>query len=151
MEKPHLGRSGPLVRNKVRIHVLDPLLDSRWDGFVRGHPNTSVFHDRGWLEALARTYGYELYVLTSAPFGQPLENGIVVCRVSSWITGAPGVSAIFRSLRAPTPRNRRVRRFHPLDARCMRPAKLEVRGASASIRVISGREWPAAQSFLLVP
>lgn len=79
----------------MRIHVLDPLLDSRWDEFVGRHPNASVFHDRGWLEALARTYGYELYVLTSAPFGQPLENGIVVCRVSSWITGARLVSLPF--------------------------------------------------------
>src|SRR5439155_7707467 len=41
------------------------------------------------------TYGYELYVLTSAPFDQPLENGIVVCRVSSWITGARLVSLPF--------------------------------------------------------
>lgn len=79
----------------MRIHVLDPLLDSRWDEFVDRHPHASVFHDRGWLEALARTYGYELYVLTSAPFGQPLENGIVVCRVSSWITGARLVSLPF--------------------------------------------------------
>ncbi len=46
----------------MRIHVLDPLLDSRWDEFVGRHPNASVFHDRGWLEALARTYGYELYL-----------------------------------------------------------------------------------------
>lgn len=70
-------------------------MDNRWDEFVGRHPNASVFHDRGWLEALARTYGYELYVLTSTPFGQPLENGIVVCRVSSWITGARLVSLPF--------------------------------------------------------
>lgn len=79
----------------MRIHVLDPLLDCRWDEFVARHPNASVFHDRGWLEALARTYSYELYVLTSSPFGQPLENGIVVGRVSSWITGARLVSLPF--------------------------------------------------------
>ena len=62
---------------------------------ARRHPSASVFHTRGWLEALARTYGYETYVLTSAPFDQPLENGIVVCRVSSWITGARLVSLPF--------------------------------------------------------
>ncbi len=70
-------------------------MDSRWDDFVSNHPNASVFHDGGWLEALARTYGYELYALTSAAFDQPLENGIVVCRVSSWITGARLVSLPF--------------------------------------------------------
>jgi len=70
-------------------------MDNRWDDFVARHPRASVFHDRGWLETLARTYGYELYALTSAAFGQPMENGIVVCRVSSWITGARLVSLPF--------------------------------------------------------
>jgi CelD/BcsL family acetyltransferase involved in cellulose biosynthesis len=79
----------------VKIHVLDPLLDNRWAELAARHPSASVFHSRGWLEALARTYNYEMYVLTSAPFDQPLENGIVVCRVSSWITGARLVSLPF--------------------------------------------------------
>lgn len=79
----------------MKIHVLDPLLDCRWDELVARHPSASVFHDRGWLEALARTYGYEPYVLTSTPFGEPLENGIVVCRVVSWITGTRLVSLPF--------------------------------------------------------
>jgi hypothetical protein len=79
----------------VKIHVLDPLLDRRWDELVERHPNASVFHQRGWLEALVRTYGYEPYVLTGAPFDEPLENGIVVCRVSSWMTGTRLVSLPF--------------------------------------------------------
>ncbi len=70
-------------------------MDSRWDELVACHPDASVFHDRGWLETLNRTYGYEPYVLTSSPFDQPLTNGIVVCRVSSWITGARLVSLPF--------------------------------------------------------
>lgn len=79
----------------MKIHILDPLVDSRWDEFVAHHPSASVFHDRGWLEALTRTYGFEPYVLTSSPFNVPLENGIVVCRVSSWMTGARLVSLPF--------------------------------------------------------
>lgn len=34
-------------------------------------------------------------MLTSAPFQEPLENGIVVCRVSSWMTGTRLVSLPF--------------------------------------------------------
>jgi len=70
-------------------------MDSRWDELVARHPNASVFHHRAWLETLNRTYGYEPYVLTSSPFDQPLQNGIVMCRVSSWITGARLVSLPF--------------------------------------------------------
>jgi len=76
-------------------------MDSRWDELVVSHPNASIFHDRSWLETLNRTYGYEPYVLTSSPFDQPLENGIVVCRVSSWITGARLVSLPFSDHCAP--------------------------------------------------
>jgi CelD/BcsL family acetyltransferase involved in cellulose biosynthesis len=83
------------AKKKVTTYVLDPLLDNRWDELVARHPSASVFHERGWLEALARTYGYEPYVLTSSPFDEPLENGIVVCRVSSWITGTRLVSLPF--------------------------------------------------------
>jgi hypothetical protein len=53
-----------------------------------------VFHQSGWLRALARTYGYEPYVLTTSRDG-PLQNGIAVCRVSSWITGTRLVSLPF--------------------------------------------------------
>jgi CelD/BcsL family acetyltransferase involved in cellulose biosynthesis len=79
----------------VNIHTVNPLLDSRWDELVARHPSASVFHQRGWLEALARTYGYEPLVLTSAPAGEPLDNGVVLCRVSSWITGTRLVSLPF--------------------------------------------------------
>lgn len=82
-------------KKKVKIHIVNPLLDRRWDALVARHPNASVFHARGWLEALALTYGYRPYVLTSSPPGEPLTNGIVFCEVSSWMTGARLVSLPF--------------------------------------------------------
>ena len=62
------------------IRVLDPLTDSRWDDLLDRHPDSSVFHSRGWLEALKRTYGYEPIVLTTTREG-PLQNGLALCRV----------------------------------------------------------------------
>jgi hypothetical protein len=79
----------------VNIHVLNPLLDRRWDDLIACHPKSSAFHRRSWLQALACTYGYEPLVLTSSPAGTPLKNGVVLCRVSSWITGNRLVSLPF--------------------------------------------------------
>ena len=79
----------------MELYTTDPLSDNRWDDLVERHANASAFHQRGWLEALARTYGYEPLVLTSAPSGQPLNDGMVLCRVSSWITGNRLVSLPF--------------------------------------------------------
>ena len=59
------------------------------------HPRASAFHRRGWLEALNKTYGYKPFVLTSAAPVEPLKDGIVVCRIKSWLTGTRLVSLPF--------------------------------------------------------
>jgi hypothetical protein len=79
----------------VNFHIINPLSDNRWDALVAHHPRASVFHERGWLEALSRTYNYQPFVLTSTPPGHQLSNGLVLCRVSSWITGTRWVSLPF--------------------------------------------------------
>ena len=79
----------------VKIQIIDPLVDRRWDELVSRHPMASVFHQRGWLEALAHTYGYEPYVLTTAAAGEALKDGIAFCRISSWVTGTRLVSLPF--------------------------------------------------------
>jgi hypothetical protein len=76
-------------------YQLDPIKDSRWAELVRRHSKASVFHTVGWLKALRRTYGYEPVVFTtSSPAGE-LKNGLVFCRISSWLTGSRLVSLPF--------------------------------------------------------
>ncbi len=76
-------------------HCIDPLKDRRWDEFVWKHPRASVFHSAAWLEALSRTYRYTPVAYTTSPAGQELENGMVFCRVESWLTGRRLVSLPF--------------------------------------------------------
>ena len=79
----------------MKIFMLDPLADARWSRLVDRHPRASVFHTRGWLEALHRTYGYEPVVYTSTSPSEELANGIVFCRIASWLTGRRMVSLPF--------------------------------------------------------
>jgi len=62
---------------------------------VGRHPRASVFHSSAWLQALSRTYGYQPIVYTTSPSGQELRNGMVFCRVESWLTGRRLVSLPF--------------------------------------------------------
>lgn len=62
---------------------------------VQRHPAASAFHDQGWLRSLALTYGYEPVAATLTPPGMPLQDALVGCRVSSWITGTRYVSLPF--------------------------------------------------------
>jgi hypothetical protein len=79
----------------MQLHILDPMLDSRWDNLVASHPRASVFHQKGWLKALAMTYGYRPLVLTSTPEGRPISDGVVFAEIKSWITGCRLVSLPF--------------------------------------------------------
>jgi hypothetical protein len=62
---------------------------------VESHPDSSVFHTAPYLEALRRTYGYAPTVYTTSTSEEPLTNGIVLCRVNSWLTGSRLVSVPF--------------------------------------------------------
>lgn len=85
----------------MTVHLLDPLRDPRWEELVRWHPASSVFHTPAWLEALRRTYGYEPVAFTTSPPGVPLADGLVFCRVESWLTGRRLVSLPFSDHCAP--------------------------------------------------
>src|SRR5580700_9883250 len=80
------GDSAPVV---YQIH---PLEDARWSRLLERHPNASVFHTVPWLKALQRTYQYEPVAFTTSPAGVELQNGLVACRIESWLTGRRLVS-----------------------------------------------------------
>src|SRR5271155_2935223 len=77
------------------VHTLSPLSDPRWDDLVAHHPKASIFHERAWLEALRRTYGYEPVVFTTSSPTAELKNGLLFCDVHSWLTGRRLVSLPF--------------------------------------------------------
>jgi len=77
------------------LYESDPLRDERWTALVQRHPKATVFHTRQWLEALQRSYKYEPVVFTDSAPGEPLINGVLFCRVKSWITGRRLVSLPF--------------------------------------------------------
>jgi hypothetical protein len=77
------------------IYQIDPAKDPQWAEFVKRHPKASVFHSVGWLQALQSTYGYEPMVFTTSPPTEQLKNGLVFCRVESFITGRRLVSLPF--------------------------------------------------------
>jgi hypothetical protein len=79
----------------VTIHSVNPLADPRWNDLATRHSKASVFHQRPWLEALSRTYGYEPVVFTTSPSGTPLKDGLLFCCVKSWLTGSRIVSLPF--------------------------------------------------------
>ena len=77
------------------VYQIQPLQDPRWAEFVDRHPRSSAFHTVAWLEALYRTYGYQPVAYTKSPPGITLEDGVVFCRVKSWITGRRLISLPF--------------------------------------------------------
>lgn len=81
--------------SRFGCYQLDPIQDPRWAELVEKHPKASVFHSVAWLQALRRTYGYEPVAFTTSPPTGELKNGIVFCRINSWLTGHRLVSLPF--------------------------------------------------------
>jgi hypothetical protein len=79
----------------MAIYEVDPLRDVRWPQLLERDRRASVFHTPAWLEALRRSYGYTPVVLTTCPPRRNLTNGMVFCRVNSWLTGHRLVSLPF--------------------------------------------------------
>jgi CelD/BcsL family acetyltransferase involved in cellulose biosynthesis len=79
----------------MSVYEVAPLQDERWSEFLQLQPMSSVFHTPGWLKALSMTHGYEVRALTTTKPGQPLDNGLVFCRIKSWLTGSRIVSLPF--------------------------------------------------------
>ena len=77
------------------VYRIDPLLDPRWSAFLDQHPNASVFHTPEWLAALRQTYGYQPVVFTTSATGEELKDGLVFCRVQSWLIDCRMVSLPF--------------------------------------------------------
>ena len=79
----------------MTVHQINPLSDPRWPNLLSRHPRASIFHTPEWLRALQQTYGYEPVALTTAAPHERLTNGLVFCRVNSWLTGRRVVSVPF--------------------------------------------------------
>jgi Acetyltransferase (GNAT) domain len=79
----------------MTVREIDPIRDPAWLALADRHARGSAFHTPSWLEALKRTYGYDVVALTTSPSGAELSDGIVFCRISSWLTGRRIVSLPF--------------------------------------------------------
>jgi hypothetical protein len=79
----------------MSVYEINPIQDARWNDLLERDTRASVFHSRGWLQALQRTYGYEPVAFTTSASNQDLKSGIVFCQVSSWLTGRRLVSLPF--------------------------------------------------------
>src|SRR5215813_11043195 len=79
----------------MKVYQIDPIADPRWEKFIEGHPQASIFHTAGWLTALRQTYAYQPLAFTTSPPDTDLTCGFVVCGINSWLTGHRLVSLPF--------------------------------------------------------
>lgn len=76
------------------MHELNPITDPRWRHFVNQRSDSSVFHTKEWLEAIHKTYGYQPVAFAKSA-GSEITDGLVFCKIDSWLTGKRLVSLPF--------------------------------------------------------
>jgi hypothetical protein len=137
----------------MNIYQVDPLRDRRWAELVEWHPRASVFHAPAWLQALHCTYGHEPVVFTTSPSTTELRNGLVFCRVKSWLTGRRLVSLPFSDHCEPLCDSSEdlnfIIRYLQTTLERQRWKYLEVRPVNWSLSQTSDINVPSVPSYLL--
>jgi hypothetical protein len=108
-----------------------------------------VFHSRGWLQALRRTYGNVPAALATRTSSAELRSAIVFCEVKSWLTGRRLVSVPFSDYCDPLVENdddqgQLIEALHPYRA-SWKYFELRTRGGLSE----SGNRFVATDHFVL--
>jgi hypothetical protein len=75
---------------------LNPAIDSRWDKFVLGHPEGTIYHHSAWQQVLSETYGYNpLHLGITSSDGNEISGIFPSMFVNSFLTGRRVVSLPF--------------------------------------------------------
>jgi CelD/BcsL family acetyltransferase involved in cellulose biosynthesis len=85
----------------LRIQRLDALTDARWQAFLDGSPDASIFHHPAWLGLLATRYRFTMSALCVLDGTGAIKAGIPLARVASRLTGTRLVAVPFSDICPP--------------------------------------------------
>lgn len=84
----------------MKLEIINPATDPRWDRFVQAHPYGQIGHLAGWCKALEKSFrhikGHYLVLLEGS--GQNIAAGLPLYEVKSYLTGCRLVSIPFTTL-----------------------------------------------------
>lgn len=80
----------------MKVHIIDPSSDSRWNDFVEKHPLGCIFHHSVWKEVLEKTFPQlKSFYFIAEDSDASIRGAIPFFWVNSWITGSRFVSLPF--------------------------------------------------------
>ena len=71
----------------MKISIVDPTVDNRWDDFVASKKNSTIFHTAAWAKTIREAYGYSprYYILEDS--AGHLSAAIPIYHINSALTG----------------------------------------------------------------
>jgi hypothetical protein len=89
-----VGGIGP--SDSDMLTEMNPISDPRWDEFVLGHPEGTIYHHSAWQQVLSETYSYTpLYLGMTSRDGSQISGIFPLMLVNSSLTGRRVVSLPF--------------------------------------------------------
>jgi len=71
----------------MKVKIIDPTKDKRWDEFVDNHPGGTIFHLSAWMEVIQKTYKYIPYYLALEGSSGDIKTIWPFFLIKSWLTG----------------------------------------------------------------
>ena len=72
---------------RVNFCVIDPTVDNRWDNFVAGQEDGSIFHTAAWARTIREAYGYDPRYYVLEDNNGMLKAGMPLYQIKSALTG----------------------------------------------------------------
>ena len=80
----------------MKINIIDPSSDSRWNDLVEKHPFGCIFHHSAWMEVLEKTFPQlKSFYFIAEDSDAFIRGAIPLFWANSWITGSRFVSLPF--------------------------------------------------------
>lgn len=84
----------------LKVSIIDPIADHKWDSFVYSHPYGWICHTSAWAKILKKSFKHiktTFLGLVDSETGE-IRAALPICEVRSWLTGNRLVSLPFATL-----------------------------------------------------
>ena len=88
-------------RPEMKVILIDPCNDERWDRFVESHPFGWICHLSGWKKVLENSFSHIKGNVLALEESHEIVAGIPIYEIKSWLTGKRLVSIPYATLSDP--------------------------------------------------
>ena len=70
----------------MKVNIIDPTTDNRWDDFIKNQAASTIFHTSAWARAIQEAYGFSPYYYVVENDRAEIKAAIPFHFIKSWLS-----------------------------------------------------------------